>query len=635
MPENKDHIDLEGWDLHRAAKENRVDIARLLIERDADIEANDGNYNTPLHYAKNVSIATLLIECGAKVEAKNGAGFTLLHMAAWHGYFGIARLLIERDADIDAKDNLGRTPLHLAAKENRVGIARLLIERDADIEAKDGNGRTSLQHAATHYSLDFADLLIDSGADIDALDYHSWTALHISKQRNSLGLPRRDARPDIEFIDSEGNTPLLVAVKSHFLSIAKQLAYNGANCEAVDGEGKTILEVLANELSQPDRFKSSKQLNGFQLFRYAISIAITVKDYFSPITPETVENWISQFDSKVQLTVLRELDHVLAETYISRSKMTSLVSLAINSQNIAKGHSGPAEFWRAATLIQPEQPGGSQSVLLGVFNEEFTRQYIATIGDSSGTNPTYVYVDDCIYSGVTILQGIKKWVDSADCPDDADIYIVSLVRYSDAKWWEGELEGTLKIPGKNLRVKHFFGTNYDNASGGRVDVIYPDSSTYAMFQSEIDKKTRNDKKNFQPRSGMASALPVDLGGTGLTRYGSKVFSGEQGRAVLESELLKAGFKLATYTAYDSGGNIHSKLRFPLGFSFGGWGLGFGAMTVTFRNCPNTVPLALWMEAGNWFPLFRRKLNDADYESRSYRGSNDASLPIVRGSELPW
>ena len=31
MPENKDDIDLEGWDLLLAAKENRPDIARALM----------------------------------------------------------------------------------------------------------------------------------------------------------------------------------------------------------------------------------------------------------------------------------------------------------------------------------------------------------------------------------------------------------------------------------------------------------------------------------------------------------------------------------------------------------------------------------------------------------------------------
>ena len=41
MPENKDDIDLDGWDLFRAAKENRSDIARALLDRGANTDGID------------------------------------------------------------------------------------------------------------------------------------------------------------------------------------------------------------------------------------------------------------------------------------------------------------------------------------------------------------------------------------------------------------------------------------------------------------------------------------------------------------------------------------------------------------------------------------------------------------------
>jgi len=53
---------------------------------------------------------------------------------------------------------------------------------------------------------------------------------------------------------------------------------------------------------------------------------------------------------------------------------------------------------------------------------------------------------------------------------------------------------------------------------------------------------------------------------------------------------------------------------PLGYSKL-VGLGFGSMIVTFRNCPNNCPLALWWGDPNakassplsrWYPLFWRK-----------------------------
>ncbi len=51
MAENKDGIDLEGWDLHRAARENRGGIARALIARGDDVDARDEDGDTPLHGA--------------------------------------------------------------------------------------------------------------------------------------------------------------------------------------------------------------------------------------------------------------------------------------------------------------------------------------------------------------------------------------------------------------------------------------------------------------------------------------------------------------------------------------------------------------------------------------------------------
>lgn len=52
------------------------------------------------------------------------------------------------------------------------------------------------------------------------------------------------------------------------------------------------------------------------------SIAETIKDYregeIPRPTPDHVERWICQFDADVQLPMLQELDHVLAQTYLNR-----------------------------------------------------------------------------------------------------------------------------------------------------------------------------------------------------------------------------------------------------------------------------------------------------------------------------
>ena len=69
--DNKDEIDLDGWNLHRAAKENRVDIVRALIARGDDVDAKNDNGETPLHWAawgNSLDVARLLIEHGANTD---------------------------------------------------------------------------------------------------------------------------------------------------------------------------------------------------------------------------------------------------------------------------------------------------------------------------------------------------------------------------------------------------------------------------------------------------------------------------------------------------------------------------------------------------------------------------------------
>ena len=154
MSDNKDDIDLDGWDLHRAA--NNVDIVRALIARGDDVEARDDYGRTPLHQAaweNSTEVARLLIENGADVDATDRSGVTPLHESInieaemWTGQ-EVVRLLIEHGADIDASTDDGKTPLHLTLHSgDEVGsvdvfplfveVARLLIEKGANTDGID------------------------------------------------------------------------------------------------------------------------------------------------------------------------------------------------------------------------------------------------------------------------------------------------------------------------------------------------------------------------------------------------------------------------------------------------------------------------------------------------------------------
>ena len=112
--------------LMMAALKGHLDLARKLIERDADV--NKPGW-APLHYAAtggHLAIIDLLLEHHAFIDAESPNGTTPLMMAAQYGSIEAVKLLLEAGADPSVKNQLGLSAIDFAHRVSRAEAADLI-----------------------------------------------------------------------------------------------------------------------------------------------------------------------------------------------------------------------------------------------------------------------------------------------------------------------------------------------------------------------------------------------------------------------------------------------------------------------------------------------------------------------------
>ncbi len=109
-------------------------------------------------------IAWLLDEQILAVELEGRRALTALHCAARAGQADVARLLIERSAFLEAPSSYGDTPLHMALAFRQEAVAGLLITAGANVGATNRYGDTPLASAARAGLTHSVKLLLNRGA---------------------------------------------------------------------------------------------------------------------------------------------------------------------------------------------------------------------------------------------------------------------------------------------------------------------------------------------------------------------------------------------------------------------------------------------------------------------------------------
>ncbi|MGZ8528123.1 MAG: ankyrin repeat domain-containing protein, partial [Candidatus Limnocylindrales bacterium] len=116
------------------------------------------------------------------IDERSTDGFTALHLAAFFGRPEVARLLLDRGADLNrwAGGDLYVQPLHSAVAGGHADVAAMLILGGADIDAPQRHGYTPLMGAAQNGMAATVQLLLARGANPTARNDDVLTAAELA-----------------------------------------------------------------------------------------------------------------------------------------------------------------------------------------------------------------------------------------------------------------------------------------------------------------------------------------------------------------------------------------------------------------------------------------------------------------------
>ena len=155
--------------LDAAAWQGNANMVRLLLEKGAPLNADDGGAISSACGIGAHAAVRVLLEHGAQTETKgDGERWPPLHMAIQEGAWQCVQELLQFKSDAN-HECLGDTPLMFAVRAKRLDMVQLLVEHGADVNKRhDEQTATALQTAVSQKGgRAMVEWLVDKGADVN------------------------------------------------------------------------------------------------------------------------------------------------------------------------------------------------------------------------------------------------------------------------------------------------------------------------------------------------------------------------------------------------------------------------------------------------------------------------------------
>jgi ankyrin repeat protein len=180
------------------------------------------------------------------IQAKDNEGQSLLHWSVLTDQLPLTDFWLESRASPSVTNFLGQTPLHLAAARGLTNQVMRLLAANVPLDLKDANGMTAFDVAVQAKQTEVIQLLLEKNKPGAESKYGISTPLHHAAATGDISALTKAlaATTNLEAHDELGLTPLQAAVMSGHLAAAVLLMDKGANINAPDPEGNTLLHQI-------------------------------------------------------------------------------------------------------------------------------------------------------------------------------------------------------------------------------------------------------------------------------------------------------------------------------------------------------------------------------------------------------
>ncbi|KAG2459186.1 E3 ubiquitin-protein ligase MIB2 isoform X1 [Polypterus senegalus] len=237
--------------LQVAAHQGHMEVVKILLQSNANIEIKDEDGDTCLHYTafgNQSEIARFLLSKGASVNVLNNSLCSALHIAVNKGFTEVVRVLSEHNADVNLQDSYGDTPLHDAIAKDFRNIIEILTEvPNIDFTQQNNRGFNLLHQAALKGNkLATERILARARQLVDVKKDDGFSALHLSALNNHQEVAEiliKEGRCDVNIRNNRNQTPLQLAVTQGHAEMVQLLVAEGADVNLEDEDGDTAMHI--------------------------------------------------------------------------------------------------------------------------------------------------------------------------------------------------------------------------------------------------------------------------------------------------------------------------------------------------------------------------------------------------------